>query len=143
MSGSKVSLARSARTVSGHQVCYGSCFIVDVSIIMPEVGGCAICPRAGVLILVSFSLKLHHTLLLVEKALSPSMGVGERVVPAIGKIVDLFVLAWTWVVVGCVREGIRNWKKRTDLLGLKRAAPVPLCLDTLYRPLGDKASGSS
>lgn len=49
------------------------------------------------------------------------------------QVQDLYFLNYTKIIL--------NWKNLTDLLGLKTEEPVPLCLDKLYLPLGDKAYG--
>ena len=140
---SQVGLAGGARSAGGRQVGDASCFGVNVAVVVAEVGGSAVCAGAWVGVLAGFSLEEHHARLAVEDALAEAVRFGDGVVPAVAQVVYLLVLAGPRGDVFCVGRELRNWKKRTERFGLKSAAPVPLCFETLYLPRAERASGSS
>lgn len=65
------------------------------------------------------------------------------IAPSITEFVNFLIVSRTRVAIFYVLEDLLNSKNLMDLLGLKRVAPVPLCLETLYLPLGDRDSGFS
>lgn len=110
---------------------------------MAEVGGRAVGAGAWVYVLAGLFLEEHDAGLPVEDAFAEAVRFGDGVVAAVAEVVDLLVLAGPGVCVFCVGRELRNWKKRTERLGLKSVAPVPLCFETLYLPRGESASGFS
>ena len=110
---------------------------------MAEIRRSAVGPRARVDVLGCLLFEEDRAGLLIKDTFAKTMRLGDGVMTVVAKIVELFILTGARVQVFCLREELRNWKNLTERLGLKRGAPVPLCLDMLYLPRGDSFSGFS